>query len=462
VAGAADKGDLTQGPVAKTLFRFALPSLAVNLIQVMNGTIASIFVGKMLGEASLAATSNANQIMFVVFAVVFGFSMAATIIVGQAAGRKDIAEVRRTTGASIGFFFIGGVVVSVLGWLFAPEVLRLLGTPQEVFDPALLFIRAIMFGLPISVINMLLPSLLRGVGDAVSPLRATLINVAVIAIAAPLMIKGFGIEGAAWAGILSNLASAAYQITHIYRADLPIRLRGEELNLLKPDWAHARPVMMLGFPLGLSMVVMGVSQMGMIGLVNREGMETVAAFGAANQIWGFLQMPAFAVATAVSAMAAQNIGAGKWDRIDRIAGAGIAINFLMTGVLVLVISLFQKELLGLFLPAGSHAIILGAHICLFLNWTHILMGVSTIVTSIVRSNGAVMVPLFILFVTAVVLRFSIGFLGYPSWGAEAIWAAFIAHAVVSTIWSLAYYRWGQWRTKSADTPVAVVPDSGIA
>ena len=75
----------------------------------MNGTIASIFVGKMLGEEAVAATANANQIMFIVFAVVFGFAMAATILVGQASGRKDIDEVRRTTGASMGFFFIAGV-----------------------------------------------------------------------------------------------------------------------------------------------------------------------------------------------------------------------------------------------------------------------------------------------------------------------------------------------------------------
>ena len=440
--------DLTSGPVAKTLFNFALPSLVVNIIQVMNGAIAAIFVGKMLGEAALAATANANQIMFVVFAVVFGFAMAATIMVGQASGRGDMAEVRRTTGASVGFFALGGVVIALLGWLASPSVLRLLGTPEAVFDPALLYMRAVMVGMPVALVNMLLPALLRGVGDAVSPLRATMVNVVVIAIAAPLLIKGFGIAGAAWAGILSNLASTTYQIWHIYRADLPIRLRGEELRLLIPDWVHAKPVMILGFPLGLSMLVMGLSQVGMIGLINREGMETVAAFGAANQIWGFLQMPSFAVATAVSAMVAQNIGAGKWDRIDRITGAGIAINFLMAGLLVAVITLFQVPLLGLFLPSGSPAITIGAHISILLNWTFILMGVSTIVTSVVRSNGAVWVPLIILFFTAVVLRFAIGFLGYPIWGAEAIWAAFIAHIIVSTFWSLAYYQWGRWREKS--------------
>ena len=443
--------DLTEGPVAKTLLSFALPSLVVNVIQVMNGTIASIFVGKLLGEAALAATANANQIMFTVFAVVFGFAMAATILVGQAAGRKDIAEVRRTTGAAVGLFAIGGIIVAAGGSLAVAPMLRGLATPEAVFAPAQDYLHIVLIGLPLGVINMLLPSLLRGVGDAVSPLRASIINVVVIAIACPILIQSYGIVGAGYAGILSNLASLIYQVTHIYRADLPIRLRGEELRLLRPDWRHARPLMTLGFPLGLSMVLMGASQLGMIGLINREGMETVAAFGASNQIWGFLQMPAFAVSTAVSAMAAQNIGAGKWDRIDRIAGVGIALNFAMAGLLVLVITLFQTQLLGLFLPKGSAAITIGAHLSLLLNWTHILVGVSTIVISVVRANGAVKVPLLILFMTAVVLRFTIGFLGYPVWGVDAVWAAFIAHAVASTIWSLGYYRWGKWREGSLST-----------
>lgn len=443
--------DLTQGPVARTLFDFALPSLAVNVIQVMNGTIASIFVGKMLGEAALAATANANQILFIVFAVVFGFAMAATILVGQAAGRGDTAEVRRTTGASMGTFFLGGLATAFGGWFAAPAILHMLGTPAEVYEPALAFLRVSMIGLPISAINMLLPSLLRGVGDAVSPLRATVINVAVIAIAAPILITSFGIVGAGYAGILSNLASMSYQILNIYRADLPIRLRGDEWHLLKPDWAHARPLMSLGFPMGLTMLLMGISQMGMIGLINREGMETVAAFGAANQIWSYLQMPAFAVATAAAAMAAQNIGAGRWDRINRIAWAGMGINFLLTGVLVIIITLFQVPLLQLFLPKGSESVPIGAHISLLLNWTYILMGVTTIITSVVRANGAVMVPLVILIVTAVILRLVIGFLGYPIWGANAIWAAFIAHVIVSTIWYLAYYQWGKWREKKIGT-----------
>ncbi len=456
--------DLTQGPVIKTLVAFALPSLLVNVLQSVNGTIASIFIGKMLGEAALAASANANMIMFVVFATVFGFAMAATILVGHAAGRRDMDEVRRTTGASIGLFLLTGLIMAGLGWWGTPHVLDLLATPHAGMAPATAHMRVNCLGLPVSLVNMLLPSLLRGIGDAVSPLKATAVNLAVGIFSCPLLIHAMGIEGAGVAALLANMASVAYQLVNVYSRDLAIALRGPDLALLKPDWNHARPLITLGFPMGVSMIVMGVSQMGMIGLINREGMNTVAAYGAIGQLWGFLQMPAVAVGSAVSAMAAQNIGAGRWDRIDRTAWGGMGINLVMTGVLVLLITLFQRPLLGLFLPADSPAIEIGAHINTILGWTHVLLGISTIVTSTVRSNGAMMWPLINLFVSAVLLRFAIGLLGHPYWGADAIWASFGAHAIVSTFWSLAYYRWGRWREAKGPMGGRSIPpgETGLA
>ena len=94
----------------------------------------------------------------------------------------------------------------------------------------------------------------------------------------------------------------------------------------------------------------------MITLVNRFGIDTTAAFGAAMQIWNYIQMPAFAVGMGISAMTAQNVGAGKWDRVTRIAGVGVLYSVMLTGSIVLVIELLDTQMLGLFLPAGSAAL----------------------------------------------------------------------------------------------------------
>jgi Na+-driven multidrug efflux pump len=244
---------------------------------------------------------------------------------------------------------------------------------------------------------------------------------------------------------VTNLICLGFLIARIYALDSPIRLRGAELRLLRPDWAHLRPVLVIGVPMGLSMIVMSMSALVMVGLINREGVDMVAAYNAVNQVWGYIQMPAFAVGSAVSAMAAQNIGAGRWDRIGRIARAGVVVNVAMTSVLVSLMLAADNFLLGLFLPGGSAAIALGEHINLLIAWTFVPIGISMVLTSIVRANGAVAMPFAILVVSVIVVRMSVGFALHPAYGADAIWWAFIASGLSSAILAMVYYKYGGWR-----------------
>src|SRR6476620_10855219 len=103
--------DLTQGPIAKTLLIFALPTLVSSILQSLNGTINAIWIGPFLGESALAATSNANMIMFLLMSFVFGFGMASTVLIGQAFGRKDVDGGRRVIGTAIGFLFFVSIEI---------------------------------------------------------------------------------------------------------------------------------------------------------------------------------------------------------------------------------------------------------------------------------------------------------------------------------------------------------------
>jgi putative MATE family efflux protein len=454
MAGPSTQRDLTTGPVAKTLFLFALPSLGVNILQSMNGSINAIWVGKFLGEEALAATSTAGMVMFLMFSTLFGFSMASTILIGQNMGRRDVESVRRIIGSALGLFAIAGLVTAALGWIVAPQVLRLLATPPAAYPLALAYLRVIFLGMPFSFVMILLTSSLRGVGDAITPFWTTILNVALDVVLNPIFILGWGpvpamgIAGSALATLLAGLVSVSFLIWQIYAKDLTIRLRGPERGWLRPNPAFVAPILKMGFPMGLSMIIMSLSSLVTIGLVNREGVDTAAALGVINQLWSYAQMPAVAVGSAVSAMAAQNIGAGKWDRISRVAGAGVGINMLMTAGLVLGITLALQPLLGLFLPAGSPATPIATHINLLLGWTNILMGISMVLTFIVRANGAVIVPLIFLIISSVFVRLGVGFGFYPRFGADAIWSAIIASSTVSLILSLGFYLHGGWRRRS--------------
>lgn len=458
MAAPAHQRDLTTGPVAKTLFLFALPSLGVNILQSLNGSVNSVWIGKFLGEEALAASSNAGMIMFLMFSTLFGFSMATTIMIGQNMGRRDIENVRRIVGTAMGMFGLAGLATAILGWIFAPNLLHALATPDDAYPLALSYLRVIFLGMPFSFVTILLSSSLRGVGDSVTPLQNSLLNVGLDVVLNPVFILGLGpipamgIAGSAFATLIAGLVSVIVLIRRIYAKDLTIRLRGAELAWLRPNPAFVAPILKMGLPMGLSMIIMAGSALIMIGLINREGVDTTAAFGVMNQLWSYAQMPAVAVGGAVSAMAAQNIGAGKWDRISKVALAGIGINTLMTATLILIMTIAAKPLLSLFLPDGSAAIPIAIHINHIIGWSFILMGVSVVLTFLVRANGAVVAPLVILVVSAVLIRFGIGFGLHPRYGADAIWWSFIAASVTSFGLTVVYYLKGGWKAARIGSP----------
>jgi putative MATE family efflux protein len=450
----ASQRDLITGPVAMTLLLFALPSLGVNILQSLNNSVNAVWIGRFLGEEALAATSNAGMIIFLMFSTLFGFSMATTILIGQAMGRRDIENVRRTMGSSLGLFALAGIAAALLGWLFAPSLLRLLATPDAAYPLALTYLRVMFLCMPTSFVMILLSSSLRGVGDAVTPMWTSFLNIGLDIVLNPILILGLGpipamgIAGSALATVLAGLVSVMVLMYWIYAKDLTIRLRGPELAWLKPDPKILKLIARNGLPIGLSMIIMSGSALVMIGLINREGVDTAAAFGVMNQLWSYVQMPAVAVGSAVSAMVAQNIGAGRWDRVGKVALAGVAINVAMTAFILAAITIFARPLLELFLNPDSPAIPIGIHINHVIGWSYLLMGISMVLTFVVRANGAVVGPLVILIIAAILVRFTVGFGLHPTMGAEAIWLAFIAAGIVSFLLSVGYYFHGGWKKLS--------------
>lgn len=443
--------DLTTGPIGKTLLAFALPTLGSSILQSLNGSINAVWIGQFLGERALAATTNANIIMFLLVAAVFGFGMASTILIGQNMGRRDIDAVRRVLGTSLGLFALISVFTVGIGWIVAPSILRVLATPAEVYPLALAYLRVIFVAMPAGFLSVLLTMALRGTGDSLTPLKFMALGSVVDVALNPLLIRGWGpvpalgIEGSALATLIANSVSFAALLVYIYAKDLPIRLRGAELRYILPDRALLRTIVVKGIPMGLQMLVVSTSALAMIGLVNRHGTTTTAAYGAANQLWTYVQMPAMAVGAAVSAMAAQNIGAGRWDRVDRITRAGLMMNLALTGGLVALLTLLDRHVLWLFLGQDAGAIGIATRINLIAGWSFILFGVSMVLSATVRANGAVVGPLLILAIAMGPVRFGLAYAVEPVIGADAIWWSFPAGSLASMLLTIAYYAHGGWR-----------------
>ena len=428
--GPPTRGDLTQGSIGPTLLKFALPTLASSIIQSLNGTVNSIWVGRFLGESALAATSNANIVMFLLISFVFGFGMAATILVGQAFGRRDVDQARRVVGTTAGAF---------------------LGTPAPATPLALAYLRVIFLAMPALLLLTMLMMTLRGAGDSLTPLWFMMVAVVLDSGLNPVFILGLGpapklgIAGSATATLIANYTALFALLIFIYARDLPLRLRGRELRFLLPNLAIIRTIVIKGLPMGIQMIVISLSALALVGLVNGHGVDTAAAFGVAMQLWTYVQMPAMALGAAVSAMVAQNIGAGRWDRVGAVTRSGIIYSVLITAALVVLLTISDRSVMALFMGWGSPALPIARHIHVVATWNFILFGITMVLFATVRANGAVWAPLIILCIGLLPVRFGFIFAANRWLGADAIWWSFPVSSFANVALSIGYYLQGGWK-----------------
>ena len=443
--------DLTEGSIAKTMLLFALPTLGSSALQSLNGSINAIWVGRSLGEEALAATANGNILMFILISFVFGFGMASTILIGQAMGRRDDAMVKKTMGTALGSIIPISIVVSAGGWIFAPMLLDLLGTPPSASDLALTYLRMIFVAMPVTLTFTLIMMALRGTGDSTTPLWFIAMSVIIDLILTPTLILGlgpfpeWGIFGSAFATAVANTLALIGMLITMYLRGSVLALRMPELRFLRADPEILKSMFSKGLPMGIQMIVISSAALTMLSLINREGVQTTAAYSAAQQLWTYVQMPAMALSAAASAMVAQNIGANQWHRVQGITRWGLIFNLMLTGSVIVMLTIFDESILGLFLGSDSDAVPIGRHIQLMATWGFLFFGIAQVLFGTMRANGYVIWPLIVMIISMYPVRLGFAFGLYPMLGEDALWLSFPAGMVATALMGAGLYLYGGWR-----------------
>ncbi|QSO53672.1 MATE family efflux transporter [Alicyclobacillus curvatus] len=441
---------LTQGSIYRTVFFFSLPLLFGNILQSLNGTINSIWVGHYLGADAFAATANVNNINFLIFSLTFGIAMASSIFVGQHYGAGRYDDAKRVIGTGFTFFVLFSVVVTVLSEVFATNLLDLLHTPRSVMPYATVYLRIFMITVTFANLYNFVTMALRGAGDSKTPFYFLLISIVIDTGMNPVLIFGLGpfprmgIAGSATATLIAQVTGLLCLILFLYYRRHPLSLYGKELRYLRPSASLMKLMLQRGMMMGFQMIVVSTSSMALINLVNTFGSTAVAAFSASMNITNYISMPALAVGASVSNICSQNVGANQWDRVKRTFEAGLLYNVVMTGGLAGLVYLFNRDVLHLFVTDPS-VIALGMHINDVTAWSFILFGVMNIIVSTVRSTGAVLFPLLISFVSLWIVRIPFSYILAHHSGIEWIWWSFPMGFIVNDILLLAYYFHGGWK-----------------
>jgi len=301
----AKQHDFTDGNIFKQLFIFSAPIILTNLLQVSYQFIDSLWVGNLIGSDALGAVAISGTVIFTVLSFVIGLNNAALTILSQQKGRKNEEGLKRYLNAFVVMLSGMSIALGIIGFFMSESILRLLGTPDAMFDMAVSYLQINFIGMLFLFGYNFIGTVYRSVGDSKTPLYFVLIAVILNTILDPIFIYqfGWGIEGAAYATILSQAVAFGIGLYFTLRKGLVpfskpyIPARQEVLDILK-----------LGIPAGLQMSVISAGSMAIMSVIASFGPAVVAGYGAAQRLDSLIMLPAQALGVAVNSMAGQNIG----------------------------------------------------------------------------------------------------------------------------------------------------------
>lgn len=444
-----DAIDFTKGSIPRHLLNFSLPLFLGNLLQTLYNTVDTIWVGKFLGRNALAAVSVSFPIIFILISLATGITMATTVLIGQYKGAQDEKMIKKTVDNSLLLLTIASIVVTVVGIVFHKSILRLMNTPPELMDLASGYLNIIFLGLIFSFGYNSLGAVLRGLGDSKTPLRFLFYTTVINIVLDPIFIFGLGpvpkmgINGAALATIISQAISFFLEVRHINNTS---RLLNISLKDLKMDLNLTKKIIQIGLPAGLQQTVVALGATVVMSLVNSFGSSTVAAYGAATKIDSFSFMPSMSVGLATSALAAQNIGAGKYDRVSETLKWASLMSIGISIFMMFLVFMFPRQLLMLF---TSDNLILnkGVKILKILGISYIPFGLMWVSNGIIRGAGDTVVTMFISIFTLWCVRLPLAYFlsKYTVLGSNGIWTAMTISSTLSGITSMTYYKSGRWK-----------------
>lgn len=346
--------NMTQGSPLRLIITFALPLMAGNVFQQLYTVVDTAVVGQVVGVDALASLGAADWLNWMVLGIIQGLTQGFSILMAQNFGAEDHRGLSRSIGTSVTLCVISAAVLLLGSQLAAEPVLRLLNTPADIMDGALLYLRIVFGGIPVIMAYNLLASILRALGDSKTPLYAMIVAALINVVLDLLFVMGFhwGIAGAAAATVIAQFFSSVYCFRNVRRITI-IRL---EKGDLKPTRELTGILMKLASPIALQNAIISVGGMVVQAVINRYGMLFIAGFTATNKLYGILEIAATSYGYAVTSYVGQNLGGGLVGRIKQGMRAATLVALGTSAVIAGAMLLFGNFFLRLFISGTPEEI----------------------------------------------------------------------------------------------------------
>ena len=394
--------DMTQGRLLTQVLVFALPIMLSGILQLLFNAADTIVVGRFAGNEALAAVGSVGSLNNMIISLFIGLSVGANVLVARYTGSRNDRAVSDTVHTSVLLSLAGGVLLMIIGVLLARPLLELMGSPEDVIDLAVLYVRIIFLGMPVQMLYNFCAAILRAVGDTQRPLYyltiAGVVNVLLNLVF--VILFHLSVAGVALATIISQTISALLVTRALLNMEGPTRLF---LNRLRIHPGKLREIIRIGLPAGIQSSVFSLSNVVIQSSVNSFGSVVIAGNAASSNVGNFVYQAMNTFQQAITCFAGQNIGARKPRRIVSAMKVCMFWSVSFGLVLGMLSCVFGTQLLSLF-SADPAVIAAGMERQIIVCAPYFLCGMMDVMTGALRGIGYSLLPMIVSILGACAFR----------------------------------------------------------
>ena len=412
--------DMTNGPIFSKIITFAFPLMLTGILQLFFNAADVVVVGKFAGSLALAAVGSTGSLVNLLVNVFIGISTGVNVLAARYYGSRQAHEMSRCVHNSILLSLILGVFVCIWGTLLSTPMLRLMKTDPNVLPLASLYLRIYFLGVPATVVYNFGAAVLRSIGDTDRPLRFLLIAGIVNVLLNLITVVGLhmSVAGVAIATAASQYVAAILVILCLMKSQGIYRLQLKKLRIYKDMLIQT---LQIGIPAGLQSTLFSVANVTIQSAINSFGHVVMAGNSAAASVDGFIYVAMNSFYHATLSFTSQNMGAKKYDRLNRVLFSCVG-SVIATGITIsLLIYSFGPQLLSLYVSANDpdrDAVLAAGMVRLtYVGLPYFLCGLMEVVTGALRGIGKSWTPLIISTIGACFFRIfwvSVVFRAFPS------------------------------------------------
>ena len=341
--------DMTEGSIVRQVTLFALPLMLGNIFQMLYNTVDSIVVGNFVGTQALAAVGSTTMIVNMMVFFFNGFSAGAGVVIANYFGAKDMEKLHKSIETTMAATFVLSLLFTIAGVAAVKPMLRFMATPEDVFGEATVYLQIYLGGISGLLVYNMGSGILRAVGDTMRPLYFLILTSVLNIILDLVFVLGLhrGIDGVAWATILSQFISAFLTMALLTRSRDIYRLTWHDLKI---DRAILGSIFAVGLPAGIQAIITAFSNVFVQSYVNFFGSGCMAGWSCYNKLDQFIMLPMQSMAMAATTFVSQNVGAGKQRRVNRGTVITVSMAVGVTAVIVALLYIFAAPAVGLFSP----------------------------------------------------------------------------------------------------------------